>query len=186
MARHATLREPRRAARELRNRDRRQAPPTRGRHRASRTGASGAGRIRCHTSARIRCRTSWRLLADAGLVLAFVLSLLGGVQLSMRGPAEPSADRQTVTFRPQGPAGPGSTRTEPSTPATPEKPTKPKAERPGVGKHTVRPGDTLWELARTYGTTTERLQRLNGLGHSTLISAGRTLRVPAEPGATAR
>ncbi|MFD7285162.1 LysM peptidoglycan-binding domain-containing protein [Streptomyces sp. NPDC059863] len=119
-------------------------------------------------------------------MIAFVLSLLGGVQLSMRGPAEPPADRPTVTFRPQEPAVPGSTRTEPSTPATPEKPTKPKAEPLGVGKHTVRPGDTLWELARTYGTTTERLQRLNGLGHSTLISAGHTLRVPAEPGTTAR
>ncbi|MFE7570840.1 LysM peptidoglycan-binding domain-containing protein [Streptomyces sp. NPDC057539] len=178
MARHATFRKPRRAARELRNRDRRQAPRARGRHRASRTVASGTWRF--------RSRTSGRLLADAGLVLAFVLSLLGGVQLSMRGPAEPSGDRPAVSFRPQEPAGPGSTRTEPSRPAIPEQPTKPKAEPPGVRKHTVRPGDTLWELARTYGTTTERLQRLNGLGHSTLISAGHTLRVPAEPGATAR
>ncbi|WP_374404239.1 LysM peptidoglycan-binding domain-containing protein [Streptomyces sp. 35G-GA-8] len=178
MARHATLRKPRRAARELRNRDRRQAPAAHGRHRASRTGASRAGRIRSHTGG--------RLLADAGLVLAFVLSLLGGVQLSMRGPAEPSPDRPTVTSRPQEQAGPGSTRSVPSTPATPERPTKPKAEPPGVRKHTVRPGDTLWELARTYGTTTERLQRLNGLGHSTLISAGHILRVPPEPGAAAR
>lgn len=42
---------------------------------------------------------------------------------------------------------------------------------------TVQPGDTLWGLARRYGTTVEELQRLNGLEGDT-IRAGMTLRLP--------
>ncbi|MFG2041009.1 NlpC/P60 family protein [Dactylosporangium sp. NPDC048998] len=39
----------------------------------------------------------------------------------------------------------------------------------------VRPGDTLWGLARRNGTTVAELQRLNNLGTSTLICIGQTL-----------
>ncbi|WP_433075357.1 NlpC/P60 family protein [Dactylosporangium sp. CA-052675] len=39
----------------------------------------------------------------------------------------------------------------------------------------VRPGDTLWGLAHRNGTTVPDLQRLNGLGTSTLIRVGQTL-----------
>ena len=44
----------------------------------------------------------------------------------------------------------------------------------------IQYGDTLWALAARYGTTVEALQRLNGLGASTLIYAGRHLLVPSE------
>jgi LysM repeat protein len=43
---------------------------------------------------------------------------------------------------------------------------------------TIQPGDTLWGLARTHGTTVSELQRLNGLGGSGVIYAGRTLKLP--------
>jgi cell wall-associated NlpC family hydrolase len=39
----------------------------------------------------------------------------------------------------------------------------------------VQAGDTLWGLARRNGTTVAQLQRLNGLGTSTLIRIGQTL-----------
>lgn len=42
---------------------------------------------------------------------------------------------------------------------------------------TVQPGDTLWGLAREHGTSVSELQRLNGLGGSGTIYAGRTLTV---------
>lgn len=54
---------------------------------------------------------------------------------------------------------------------------------------TVRPGDTLWGLARSYGTSVTELQRLNGLAGNATIYAGRTLSVPggtAASPATAR
>ena len=44
--------------------------------------------------------------------------------------------------------------------------------------HKVVSGDTLYELARKYGTTTERLKKANGLS-SGLIRVGQVLRIPA-------
>ncbi len=50
---------------------------------------------------------------------------------------------------------------------------------------TIRPGDTLWDLAREHRTSVSELKRLNALpGHGT-IYAGGTLRVPGGAGGTA-
>lgn len=46
--------------------------------------------------------------------------------------------------------------------------------------HTVVKGDTLYSVARKYGTTVAELQRLNGLAGTT-IEIGQTLRLPGEP-----
>jgi LysM repeat protein len=43
---------------------------------------------------------------------------------------------------------------------------------------TIRPGDTLWDLAREHGTTVDALRELNGLPGNGLIYAGRTLQLP--------
>lgn len=56
-------------------------------------------------------------------------------------------------------------------------------ERRGVlaastASHRVAPGETLWEIARLYGTTVSRIQRLNGLS-SNLILPGQHLEVPS-------
>jgi LysM repeat protein len=48
---------------------------------------------------------------------------------------------------------------------------------------TVAPGDTLWGLARSHGTSVEELQRLNSLGGNSTIYAGRTLVVPGSAAA---
>lgn len=45
--------------------------------------------------------------------------------------------------------------------------------------HRIRPGDTLFSLARRYDTTVDRLRRLNGLGQDSLLRVGRTLTLPA-------
>lgn len=44
-------------------------------------------------------------------------------------------------------------------------------------EHTVRSGDTLWLLARRYGTTVDAIKRLNGLS-SDLLRIGQILRIP--------
>lgn len=44
-------------------------------------------------------------------------------------------------------------------------------------EHTVRPGDTLWILARRYETTVDAIKRLNGLT-SDLLNIGQVLRIP--------
>jgi len=43
----------------------------------------------------------------------------------------------------------------------------------------LRAGDTLWALAHRYATSVAELQQLNGLGDSSVIYAGRSLRVPS-------
>ncbi len=42
--------------------------------------------------------------------------------------------------------------------------------------HTVRPGETLWDIARRYGLSVTRLRRLNGL-RTNVIRPGQRLRV---------
>ncbi len=42
-------------------------------------------------------------------------------------------------------------------------------------KHKVRSRDTLWDIARKYGTTTAKLRRLNSLGRSSRIYPGQML-----------
>lgn len=48
-----------------------------------------------------------------------------------------------------------------------------------AGAYTVRPGDTLYSIARTHGTTVAELMRLNALTGTT-IEVGQTLRLPGE------
>ena len=51
-----------------------------------------------------------------------------------------------------------------------------EAEAGGAAFHTVRPGDTLFSLARRYGTTVEAVLRLNGR-ESSALRVGERLRV---------
>lgn len=48
----------------------------------------------------------------------------------------------------------------------------------GEVRHTVRRGDTLWQIASRYGTTVERVRRANGLSGS-LLRPGQTLTIQA-------
>ena len=45
---------------------------------------------------------------------------------------------------------------------------------------TVRPGDSLWTLARAYGTSTAKLARWNGMRERDVLRAGRSLVVYRE------
>jgi cell wall-associated NlpC family hydrolase len=46
----------------------------------------------------------------------------------------------------------------------------------------VKAGDTLWSIARRYGTRPEHLAALNGIAVDGVLSIGQRLRVPAAPG----
>ena len=39
---------------------------------------------------------------------------------------------------------------------------------PGIVCYLVQPGDTLWDIAKRFYTTTEEIQKLNGLKSETL------------------
>ncbi|HHX51181.1 MAG TPA: L,D-transpeptidase family protein [Clostridia bacterium] len=49
---------------------------------------------------------------------------------------------------------------------------------PGDGYYTVKPGDTLWQVAQRFNTTMAELQRLNYLPDPSLIYPGQRLRLP--------
>ncbi len=46
-----------------------------------------------------------------------------------------------------------------------------------VKTYKVRSGDTLWDIARKYGSTTGQIRKLNGLGRSSRIYPGQVLKV---------
>lgn len=48
----------------------------------------------------------------------------------------------------------------------------------GERSYTVQVGDTLWGIARTYGTTIDRLVRLNSISNPNLIYPGQVLQLP--------
>jgi membrane-bound lytic murein transglycosylase D len=54
---------------------------------------------------------------------------------------------------------------------------QPKA-REQVVHHRVKPGETLYEIARRYGASVQRIAQVNGLRRSHLLRAGSTLRIP--------
>ncbi len=71
-----------------------------------------------------------------------------------------------------------------SPPASPASPTATSASA-ALGRWVAQPrqivltwGDTLWQLANTYGVSVPALQTANGLGSSTTIYAGSTLSIP--------
>jgi membrane-bound lytic murein transglycosylase D len=50
--------------------------------------------------------------------------------------------------------------------------------RAQVVHHKVKQGDTLYEIARRYGASVQRIIQVNGLGRSRLLRVGSTLRIP--------
>jgi murein DD-endopeptidase MepM/ murein hydrolase activator NlpD len=51
------------------------------------------------------------------------------------------------------------------------------AEAAAMRYHTIRNGDTLYSIARKYGTTVKRVCQLNGIKETTVLQVGRRLRV---------
>ena len=67
--------------------------------------------------------------------------------------------------------------------AAASKPAPKAAEAPKATTYKVRNGDTLEKIARKHGTTVAAIQSANGLGKSTNIRAGQSLKIPAKKAA---
>jgi LysM repeat protein len=52
------------------------------------------------------------------------------------------------------------------------------APQPAPGVHVVQVGDTLFSIARRYGTSVAAIQSYNGLGNANLIYVGQSLKIP--------
>ncbi len=54
-----------------------------------------------------------------------------------------------------------------------------KKKRPPIVKHTVKRGDSIWNIAQRYGSTVHDIRTRNGL-RSTVLSVGQVLTVPTD------
>jgi cell wall-associated NlpC family hydrolase len=99
--------------------------------------------------------TLWRIAHQAGVDVATLRRLNGlaedDVLVAGRRLVLPSAVTQPVSPTP-------SARTE--------------------ARHTVAPGETVWRIARQYGTTVAAVLAANGLEHAEQLRAGAEIRVP--------
>ncbi|MBB5353379.1 LysM repeat protein [Haloferula luteola] len=91
------------------------------------------------------------------------------------------AQTTTVTTTPTAKPEPVRTVSTTSTPAPKPKPkpvVKPKPKpKPAFATHSVRKGDTLYGLAKRYGTTVGKIQQANGIKGSN-IRIGQSLKIP--------
>jgi membrane-bound lytic murein transglycosylase D len=51
-------------------------------------------------------------------------------------------------------------------------------EQPQVVRHQVKRGETLFQIARRYGASVDRILKVNGMGKSHRLQAGTTLLIP--------
>lgn len=57
--------------------------------------------------------------------------------------------------------------------------------RPGIVRYTIQPGDTLYYIARRFGTTVSELIRINNIRNPSLVRAGQIIIIPIPQNAAA-
>jgi LysM repeat protein len=127
-----------------------------------------------------RIRSQPQLVLVALLVVAFVAVAAGrlsGAGAGTPGGAQPrgsavaiapAATAATPTAVPASPAASVAASPSPTLPTTAD----------GTRTYTVKRGDTLYVIARRFGTTVSTIQRLNHMGSSTTLHAGQVLKLP--------
>ena len=60
----------------------------------------------------------------------------------------------------------------------PQRQPQPQEQRPQVVPHQVKRGETLFQIARRYGASVDRILKVNGIGKSHNLRAGSTLLIP--------
>jgi LysM repeat protein len=141
------------------------------------------GGLRASVGALLADRRTWPAIPAvllATLALALGLSGTWG-EAPVTAIASPTAKaRPTATVRPT--VMPSPRPTEPTPTAAPS--TTPPQASPSPGPtaafttYRVKSGDTLYVIARRFGTTVKAIQKLNGMT-STILHAGQVLKIPA-------
>ncbi len=123
------------------------------------------------------------MIAAVGAVLVARLSPSTGTGGASPGPGSSAPSVAVVSPTPTVPPSPTSAPSvSPSAAPTPTvKPTAKPSPTPtkSTGKtYTVKSNDTLSTIAIRFGTTVKAIQKLNGMGSSTLIKPGQVLKLP--------
>lgn len=118
--------------------------------------------------------------AAALAAAAFLVVVVAGCGREA-APAPTWAPTPTIGYTPS-PSAPAPTAT--GVPTTSPSPS-PSPVAPGERTYTVQPGDTLFSIARRFGTTPEAIAARNGIVDPNRIEAGMVLVIPAPAGPSA-
>ena len=91
--------------------------------------------------------------------------------------SNPAPERQVAQAPAISPTPAPAVQPTVTTVSQPKPKPKPTPPRPTTRSHTVRKGDTLYGLAKKYGTTVSAIQKANAL-RGTTIRLGQTLKIP--------
>lgn len=75
-------------------------------------------------------------------------------------------------------AAPRGANITPASTRTASAPARVTASSSASSRHVVRRGDTLWSIARSHGTTADRLAAMNGISTNSTLAIGQRLTVP--------
>lgn len=113
-------------------------------------------------------RVAWRtVIVQSGDTVSEIAQANGLSSRALRTLNNLRSDVLQIGQRLQVPASAGNSR-----PAT-----------PGTFRYTVRPGDSLWRIAKQQDTTVSKLVALNKIGPNELLRVGQVLTVPSANGA---
>jgi nucleoid-associated protein YgaU len=138
------------------------------------------GRVSSAIASVGRIRSQPQLILVALLVVAFVA--IAAARLSGGGAGTPGGTQprgSAIAIVPDSSTATPSSDLQPSVepPAASPSPTLPTTAE-GTRTYKVKRGDTLYVIARRFGTTVSAIQRLNHLGSSTTLHAGQVLKLP--------
>jgi LysM repeat protein len=138
------------------------------------------GRISNTVASFARVRTQPQLLLVVLLVAAFVA--IAAARLSAGGAATPGGAQPRGSAVAAAPDPTAATPTAAPDASAPAVATSPSPTLPATTNTTrtykVKRGDTLYVIARRFGTTVSTIQRVNHLGTSTTLHAGQLLKLP--------
>ena len=138
------------------------------------------GRLSSTISSVGRLRLQPQLILVALLVVAFVA--IAAARLSGGGPATPGGAQPRGSAIAVVPESSAATPKPESAPSAAPPAANPSPTLPTTGDSTrtyrVKRGDTLYVIARRFGTTVSAIQRLNHMGNSTTLHAGQVLKLP--------
>jgi LysM repeat protein len=172
-------------------------PPRAGRWGFARTAAvvEDAGGRRAAFATVAADRRTWQVIPALVLVLAFIA--LGLSQFRGEGPVAAVASERpsspvatiapTVSVAPTVSGGSAPPSVAPTAPVSPfptdvppsAVPTAVASPRPSARTtYTVKSGDTLYDIARTFGTTVAAIKALNGISDASRLHVGQVLLIP--------
>jgi LysM repeat protein len=97
----------------------------------------------------------------------------------------PGTGTQTTPVESGGTPVAGQSTPTPESAATAALPsTQPPSSSGQTISHTVQPGDTVYSIARRYGTSVEAITQANGLINPSQIAVGQTLKIPTSGGSS--